>query len=258
MPCPRHGTPEDAPLGATHALPSQILWIQFGYECNAQTSHTIDFWRMGQVEANTEEVTLDIPQHYHQITWPVCWLSFPLAVPNTISISAFSAEIAGDPGYTTHRGPQPVHSQYDWRWSTPNLEVSTTPAGSWENQFLRRYWTFTGHICRQDFYSRHPARIMQHHVKQQHQSKLNRPGPWNAPHSLISKFRTENELDGDYGHMALDRDAWKLLTQCFLTWNAIYRWTAPMWSSSTPNLGNTQNTVPSCMAPGHFYTHTFE
>jgi len=64
----RHGTPENVPLGATHAVPSQILWIQFGYGCNAPTSHTIDFWRMGQVEANTEEVTLDIPQHYHQIT----------------------------------------------------------------------------------------------------------------------------------------------------------------------------------------------
>ena len=87
-----------------------------------------------------------------------------------------------------------------------------TPAGSWEKQFLRRYWTFIGHICRQDFYSRHPARIMLHHVKEQHQSKLNRPGPWNTPHSLISKFWTENALDGDYGHMALDRDAWKSLT----------------------------------------------
>ena len=62
---------------------------------------------------------------------------------------------------------------------------------------------------------------MLHHVKEQHQSKLNRPGPWNTPHSLISKFWTENALDGDYGHMALDRDAWKSLTQCFLTWNAI-------------------------------------
>ena len=64
----RHGTPENVPLGATHAVPSQILWIQFGYGCNAPTSHTTDFWRMGQVKANTEKVTLDIPQHYHQTT----------------------------------------------------------------------------------------------------------------------------------------------------------------------------------------------
>ena len=90
------------------------------------------------------------------------------------------------------------------------------PSGSWDQQYLSRYWSFLGHICRQDSSSDHPAKIMLHHIIGQHSHKLNRPGPWNTPHSLVSKFWRETGLDGDYVHMATDREAWKSLTPRFL------------------------------------------
>ena len=37
------------------------------------------------------------------------------------------------------------------------------PSGNWEIQYMRRYWPFLGHVCRQDFRARYPARVMLHH-----------------------------------------------------------------------------------------------
>ena len=96
-----------------------------------------------------------------------------------------------------------------------------TPSGSWDQQYLCRYWSFLGHICRQDYCSHRPAKIMLHHVIGQHAQKLNRPGPWHTPHSLVSKFWRETGLDGDYIHIASDREAWKSLTPCFLNWQDV-------------------------------------
>ena len=97
--------------------------------------------------------------------------------------------------------------------------VHMTPNGSWTSQFLRRYWSFIGHVCRQNFCGKHPARVMLHHVIEQHKKKLNRPGPWSTPHSMITKFWKDNDMEGDYSHIASDRDAWKTLTNSFLQWH---------------------------------------
>ena len=96
-----------------------------------------------------------------------------------------------------------------------------TPHGSWTSQFLRRYWSFIGHICRQNFSGKHPARVMLYHVIEQHNHRLNRPGPWSTPHSLVAKFWKDNKMEGDYIHVASDRDAWKALTNSFLQWHNI-------------------------------------
>ena len=95
------------------------------------------------------------------------------------------------------------------------------PLGSWDMQYLRRYWSFLGHICRQEFRSNHPAKVMLHHLITQHSRKLNRPGPWNTPHSLIRKFWNDMGFEGDYIHVAADRDIWKSLSQSFLHWHGL-------------------------------------
>ena len=97
------------------------------------------------------------------------------------------------------------------------------PSGSWEIQYLRRYWPFLGHICRQEFRSNHPAKVMLHHLIAQHSHKLNRPGPWNTPHSLVRKFWCAMGLEGDYIHVAADRDVWKSLSESSLQWHGFTR-----------------------------------
>eukprot|EP00438_Fugacium_kawagutii_P011121 Skav204027 [mRNA] locus=scaffold574:8222:9304:- [translate_table: standard] len=99
--------------------------------------------------------------------------------------------------------------------------LNMAPSGSWEHQHLRRYWSFLGHICRQTFASNHPAKVMLHHLMRQHSETLSRPGPWNTPHSLVSKFWRTSGFEGDHIHMASDREAWKSLTPCFLHWHGL-------------------------------------
>ena len=89
--------------------------------------------------------------------------------------------------------------------------LQMAPSGSWEIQYLRRYWSFLGHICRQEFRSNHPAKVMLHHLIAQHSHKLNRPGPWNT------------QLEGDYIHVPTDRDVWKSLSESFLHWHGFTR-----------------------------------
>ena len=101
--------------------------------------------------------------------------------------------------------------------------LQMAPSGSWEIQYLRRYWSFLGHICRQEFQSNRPAKVMLHHLIAQHSHKLNRPGPWNTPHSLVRKFWYAMELEGDYIHVATDRDVWKSLSESFLQWHGFTR-----------------------------------
>eukprot|EP00438_Fugacium_kawagutii_P033387 Skav211633 [mRNA] locus=scaffold2262:125553:128888:+ [translate_table: standard] len=96
-----------------------------------------------------------------------------------------------------------------------------SPNGNWDTQFLRRYWSFVGHVCRQDFQCHHPARIMLHHLAHQHTQRLSRPGPWNTAHNLLVRFWADTGLDGDYMHMALDRDTWRTLTAGFLAWHGL-------------------------------------
>ena len=99
--------------------------------------------------------------------------------------------------------------------------LHTAASGSWEVQYMRRYWSFLGHACRQDFSGRSPARIMLHHIAQQHSETLSRPGPWFTPHSLLTKFWTETELAGDYMLVSSDRESWKNLSSTFLAWQNI-------------------------------------
>ena len=65
------------------------------------------------------------------------------------------------------------------------LQMATS--GKWDTQYLRQYWSFLGHIRRQEFRSNHPAKVTLHHLIVRHSHKLNRPGPWNTPHSLVSR-----------------------------------------------------------------------
>eukprot|EP00438_Fugacium_kawagutii_P022727 Skav216433 [mRNA] locus=scaffold3139:434672:438016:- [translate_table: standard] len=93
-----------------------------------------------------------------------------------------------------------------------------TLSGSWEIQYIKRYWSFLGHVCRQGFHGRHPARVMLHQLAMQHSRTLSRPGPWFTPRSLLAKFWKEAELDEDYMFVSSDREAWKDLTSTFLAW----------------------------------------
>eukprot|EP00438_Fugacium_kawagutii_P032885 Skav216144 [mRNA] locus=scaffold1946:433937:434971:- [translate_table: standard] len=96
--------------------------------------------------------------------------------------------------------------------------LHATATRGWLAAWLRRFWSFLGHICRQDFHSRHPARIMLSHLAHRHTGGLNRPGPWRTPHSLLRKFWSEQGIDHDYLYYAQDRDAWRDLGTTFLSW----------------------------------------
>lgn len=93
-----------------------------------------------------------------------------------------------------------------------------TQKQTWPTQYLRRFWSFLGHICRQEFHSHHPARVMLAHVADRHAGGLARHGPWHTTHSLLRKFWAEKEIEHDYLYLAHDRDAWKLLGATFLKW----------------------------------------
>ena len=97
--------------------------------------------------------------------------------------------------------------------------LCVAPSGNWEIQYMRRYWSFLGHVCRQDFQSRYPARVVLHHIFQQHSQTLSRPGFWSTPHGLLTKFWLEIGLDVDRLHASLsDREHWKDLLSPFLAW----------------------------------------
>eukprot|EP00438_Fugacium_kawagutii_P000967 Skav224478 [mRNA] locus=scaffold1302:721710:725191:- [translate_table: standard] len=140
------------------------------------------------------------------------------------------------PGTCRHRGPR-RHNRAG-RWLVDNnslttiVEQSTAPlthvvrewiihasaTRGWLAECLRRYWSFLGHICRQDFCPPHPSRIMLTHLATRHTGGLNRPGPWHTAHSLIRKFWSECGIDHDYLYYAQDRDAWRDLGRRFLCW----------------------------------------
>ena len=254
------GTSAAIPLGTPHTIPSQIIWIPFGCRCATPTSHSINFCCVGQAEACLTESTLDTSAHGGQAiqsifaAWgklkPVLqkahwthphmvvrmldqyigsaflWMSpslYPyqhfkhklLVVHTTLlieSLNLYIPQLADDETYQLLR----------LRRHIVKLWIRhMTPHGSWTSQFLRRYWSFIGHICRQNFSGKHPARVMLYHVIEQHNHRLNRPGPWSTPHSLVAKFWKDNKMEGDYIHVASDRDAWKALTNSFLQWHNI-------------------------------------
>eukprot|EP00438_Fugacium_kawagutii_P011708 Skav231763 [mRNA] locus=scaffold695:213065:216289:- [translate_table: standard] len=96
--------------------------------------------------------------------------------------------------------------------------IHASATRGWLAECLRRYWSFLGHICRQDFCPPHPSRIMLTHLATRHTGGLNRPGPWHTAHSLIRKFWSECGIDHDYLYYAQDRDAWRDLGRRFLCW----------------------------------------
>eukprot|EP00438_Fugacium_kawagutii_P024151 Skav213836 [mRNA] locus=scaffold315:142106:146525:+ [translate_table: standard] len=93
-----------------------------------------------------------------------------------------------------------------------------TSEGAWPTQCLRRFWTYIGHISRQDHTASHPARVMLHHVARTHSSGLMRPGPWHTAHALMQKCWKENSLPHDYLYLAQDREEWKRHCPTFLAW----------------------------------------
>lgn len=95
------------------------------------------------------------------------------------------------------------------------------PFGNWEIQYMQRYWSFLGHVCRLDFRARYPARAMLHHIVQQHSQTLSRAGPWSTPHGLLTKIWTESGHDGDCmlaSRAFRDREHWKGFSPTFLAW----------------------------------------
>eukprot|EP00438_Fugacium_kawagutii_P034664 Skav219051 [mRNA] locus=scaffold1033:29162:30001:+ [translate_table: standard] len=95
---------------------------------------------------------------------------------------------------------------------------SVAPRGSWNEQLLKRLWTFSGHVCRQNHQPSKPARVMFGHLASARLEGLARPGPWNTLHALLAKFWATHGLEGDYLMSALDRDSWKTLESHFLAW----------------------------------------
>lgn len=100
------------------------------------------------------------------------------------------------------------------RWLT-----ARTRGGSWCNQLLRRIWSFTGHVCRQDLVSAKPARILLGHTCTTHSTRLSRPGPWNTLPALLRSFWHNTGFDGDFLQAAQDREGWAHLCQSFVLSN---------------------------------------
>ena len=111
---------------------------------------------------------------------------------------------------------------------------------------MRRYWSFLGHVCRQDFQSRYPARVVLHHIFQQHSQTLSRPGPWSTPHGLLTKFWLEIGLDVDY--MLASRIENTGRTSFHRSWlGKIWHQTVVMWNSWNAALGSIRNAYYECM-----------
>ena len=148
-------------LGYTTHIPSQIIWIPFGCRCATPTSHSINFCCVGQAEACLTESTLDTSAHGGQNAGPIHWIGLPLDVAILVpyqhfkhkllvvqttllieSLNLYIPQLADDETYQLLR----------LRRHIVKLWIRhMTPHGSWTSQFLRRYWSFIGHICRQNF-----------------------------------------------------------------------------------------------------------
>ena len=108
--------------------------------------------------------------------------------------------------------------------------------GSWCRQLLRRLWSFTGHICRQN------SVPMLGYTTATHATGLSRPGPWNTIPALLSNFWKSRSLEGDFFQTALDRDTWNSMAPHFDDWFAEARptnvefLTGSPWDSPTPLL----------------------
>ena len=114
--------------------------------------------------------------------------------------------------------------------------------GSWCRQLLRRLWSFTGHICRQNSVPSKPARTMLGYTTATHATGLSRPGPWNTIPALLSNFWKSRSLEGDFFQTALDLNIWKSMAPHFVDWFVEARptnvefLTGSPWDSPTPLL----------------------
>ena len=220
-------------MGGTHNLPTQTLRIQPGPWRFAPSSHPADSCGMGQTPASSQAMPLATSCNNLQDAWPVCWECLSLVVPcpvpapdlsnqsrvqTTLMIEALNLYVPVLTDDEALHNLLRLRRHLVKRWTNIGGDIVSP-------NFLRVPFaeSLLGHIFRQEFQSNRPAKVMLHHLIAQHSHKLNRPGPWNTPHSLVRKFWYAMELEGDYIHVATDRDVWKSLSESFLQWHGFTR-----------------------------------
>ena len=191
----------------THPIPPQTLRLQPWPRCNCTKCSPAYPPSAGSHETNFEEnhwshptVAKNLLDRY--IGSCFLWLSpilFPYkstlvklqVVQTTLMIESLRLYIPDTSDQEAHQ-LQRIRRHVVREWLS-----RATHTQSWPTQCLRRFWSFLGHICRQDFGSQHPARTMLEHLARKHTSGLTRPGPWHTVHSLMRKFWTETQLEHD-------------------------------------------------------------